>query len=307
MTIDISLIIPVHSNEESIDYLLSSLSNISIENIKAEVIFVADKCKQKTINRLQRWCLHSNKKNDFQATFLESAFLNPDAARDMALKYASGLCVGFIDDDCTPSTQWLQRAVLQCHKYGAATGPVCHRESLMGNLCAVMDFGEFQDKLPSIRSNAPGCNLAFRLRHHFPAKYPVLADAPYCGDRILANIVSDHFKGIYYDPEMEIFHDPSLTLADIFKREIRYGEVAWNVREHNSEIAWSWILKLGFFAPFFITAGRFLIDAKRTLNHYRLSPHVKLIIIFMLIPLRIPYLSGAFKSFRTATIHFNNE
>lgn len=318
---DITLIIPVHSNEDSIGNLLSSLSDMSLDKIDAEIIFVADQCRQKTILQLEQWCITSENFGYIQAFCFQSSFLNPDAARDMAMKYAGGSCIAFIDDDCTPSPEWLEKAFLNSTQFGAATGRVRHRNSIMGSVCAIADFGEFQGDVPTILFNAPGCNVAFKKQlsgngqhKYLHSKntleekislniYPIFEDAPFSGDRILSYRLSKIFGGIYYDPGMEVLHEPLLTFSALIKRQIRYGKVAWQVRYHLPTIKWGWILQSGYFAPFVLTAGRWLIDLRRTLFMKKLSPTFKLAIVLMLFPLRLSYLHGALR----ACIHYRKK
>ena len=292
--IDLSLIIPVHSAQEKIDLLLDALCEICLDNINAEIFFVADRCRNRTIAKLNIWC---RQKHNWAGAFcVEADVGSSDLARGIGLKHASGKFVAFLDDDCLPSVMWLARGLKLAKRYGAVTGKVQHGHSFLQNLCAVMDFGEFQSGAKGYKFNAPGCNLIFRadLPGVSGEYYPVLQGLNYGGDRILSFKLAHLLNGIYYDPELIVFHDPDLTLSLIWKREQRYGSVAWQVRKENSDVQWGCLLKTGIYAPFILASGRFLIDLKRSFQMKNCSLFMRAALGVALVPFRIAWLTGIF-------------
>ncbi len=292
--IDLSLIIPVHSAQEKIDFLLNALCEICLENIKAEVLFVADRCRNRTIAKLKTWCRCRHRWS--KAFCIEADVASCDIARGIGVKHASGKFIAFLDDDCLPSVMWLSKGLKLAKRYGAVTGKVQHGDSFLQNLCAVMDFGEFQSGAKEFKHNAPGCNLIFRADFLRASEgyYPVLQGLNYGGDRILSFELAHILNGIYYDPELIVFHDPDLTLPLMWKREQRYGRVAWQVRKENSAVQWSFLLNTGFYAPFILASGRFLIDLKRSFQMKNCSIIMRAALGIALVPFRIAWLTGIF-------------
>lgn len=296
---DLSIIIPVHSGIHQIASLFKSLHNLKTDEFKAECIFIADKCTPDVFGCLEQQCRAVGRAPGPWETWqvVKTDYGNPDRARGRGLGIATGRVVAFLDDDCRPSPGWLLAGMEHMNTHDAVTGPVRHKGGIWGNLVAVMDFGEFQPATPRRISNAPGCNLFVRA-NIITNRYPTLPSYRYGGDRLLANRISRGRRNIGYYPDVTVCHTPPLHPSSIWKREIRYGTVAWSVRKTDPTLPWSDLLKLGFFAVPVLAAGRLALDLFGLFRMGRIQPREKLIISLLLFVFRFAYLKGAARAYQ---------
>lgn len=289
---DVTLIVPVHCQApETVEPFMEAIASMEMGDFQAELIIVADSCPDPVVQRIKecgkKLCAWAG------VTILEVLFQSPDKSRHAAYQQAAGRCVAFLDDDTLPNAQWLVSGLLHLRANRAVTGPVRHADTLMGALVAVMDFGEFQGRIPVFIANAPGCNLMFKK--DLLSSYPSLS-CRYGGDRIIAAQLAEILKGrILYHPDLEISHHPGLTPGAVYYREFRYGQVAFAVRREDPLIPWHFLTKTGAVAPFLLMCGRIVMDIKRVVTGE--EPLLrKLVMLPALMFFRIPYLLGAIKS-----------
>jgi len=289
-TLDVSLIIPVHSGISRLNRLFSSLDSLEVGDKRAECILVADRCDEDIVRRLEAWCRSKTCRRWVRCIVLAVDFGNPDKARNFGQKRSAGKVLAFMDDDCRPSRQWLLSGLRHIRTWNAVTGPVLHPNTWLGILVAVMDFGEFQATVSSAIKNAPGCN--FFVRFEAISEYPILPEYDYGGDRLLAASLAQ-VGPIWYHPDVSVFHDLALDWKAIWPREIRYGAVAWAARRKNPSLPWSSLLNFGPIAPFIVVSGRLIMDLKRLwFGRWPLPLLHKLLVTFSLFPARLGYLIG---------------
>ena len=289
--IDVSLIIPIHSDVKRMEELFLSLAKQRINKLNVEGIFIIDKCCPNDLIKLKKFCGLFLVKHWKRLIIKDVNFGNPDKVRQFALKFSSGRVIAFLDDDCRPYCHWLVNGVNKLEKYMVATGPVIHVASLLGCLCALMDFGEFQRLKPMILKNAPGCNLF--IQANLLLNYGTLRNYTYGGDRQTAFLLSQK-TDILYHPDLSIFHNPSLSMKEIWNREIRYGSVAWISRKENQLLPWGFLTQCGVIGLFIMAMGRYIIDFKRVWNIDK-NIKKKIFLSIALIPFRIAYVIGIIK------------
>jgi glycosyltransferase involved in cell wall biosynthesis len=117
MSLDYSIIIPTHNEEGSIGKTLSNLRHIMPEEIKGEIIVVADSCTDKTVEIAQKWCA------DYVIHGPEINFRKASRSRNEGAKRALGKILIFHDADTIASKNYIERILNEVSKgneYGCA-------------------------------------------------------------------------------------------------------------------------------------------------------------------------------------------
>jgi len=152
-------------------------------------------------------------------TVIPTGCLNPGQKRDIALKYAKGEILAFIDDDAYPKKDWLKNAILnfQDPEIAAVGGPALTpkedslRQKASGlTFASVLVSGQYIYRYLSKNKlevdDYPSCNLLVRKAimlelggfktRFWPGEDTVLCRA----------ITKKLGKKIIYDPKVEVFH-----------------------------------------------------------------------------------------------------
>ncbi len=99
---DISIIVPVHNNEMTIDSLLDSLLNQSYPNDKYEIIMVDNNSSDNTRKIISNYPVTLLDEQNIQSSY---------AARNRGVRGAKGKILAFTDGDCIPDRYWIATGI----------------------------------------------------------------------------------------------------------------------------------------------------------------------------------------------------
>ena len=97
----ISVIIPVHNEEDMIAKCLASLEDLHYLHDKLEIILINDGSKDDTGNIIK------SQVKKLPYIYLETDGVGPSKARNIGIKKAHGELIAFTDADCTVDIEWL--------------------------------------------------------------------------------------------------------------------------------------------------------------------------------------------------------
>ena len=150
----ISVIIPTHNSEKTIENCVQSVVTQNFPRNEYEIIIVDDGSKDNTVNLAKKAGADS-------VIVTEACFQG--AARNLGAKKARGNFLAFIDSDCTAREGWLESLSKELEKNKAIGGPVLNgnSHSLVAWAEYLIEFSEFnENRKRTIVPFVPGCNIA---------------------------------------------------------------------------------------------------------------------------------------------------
>jgi glycosyltransferase involved in cell wall biosynthesis len=106
--IDISVVIPTFNRAESLSKTLDSMCNQTYPNDKYEIIVCDDSTTDETENVVKKYIQNYN--NNIRYIKANSKTKGPANARNKGILAAFAPIVGFTDDDCIVTTNWIEEA-----------------------------------------------------------------------------------------------------------------------------------------------------------------------------------------------------
>lgn len=246
-----SVIIPVR---EINDYIHESIPHISKQNYKNfEILIFSD---------------IASKEKFLKTKIIETGKIGPAEKRDLALKYAKGEILAFLDDDAYPKKEWLKSAIkhFKNKDIGAVCGPAVTPKSdsflqkISGDIYAsratsgnvVYRHVPF-DKVFEV-DDYPSVNLLvrkslFKKIGGFDSNFYPGEDTKLCLD-----IVYKEKKKIIYDPEVFVWHHRRPFGLKHFKQ-------VWNYSNHRGYFVKKFpktSLRFSYFVPSLFLIGLIL-------------------------------------------------
>lgn len=105
--VTVSVVIPTHQRRELLARLLRSLEQQSLGCDRYEVVIVHDYTADGTEEMARAWC----SRQPFSARYYRKSYRSAARIREFGVAEARGSIVGFIDDDCVATPQWLEAGV----------------------------------------------------------------------------------------------------------------------------------------------------------------------------------------------------
>ena len=167
---------------------------------------------------------------------IPSGKTGPAEKRDMALEYATGDIIAFIDDDAYPSAKWLTKAAeyLQNSEYGAVGGPAvtapeddiwqqASGKTYESKMCSGGDTYRYLPEKQREVDDLPSVNLIVRAELFkqiggYDSNFYPGEDTKLCLD-----IVNSGFK-ILYDPEILVYHHRRRMFKQHLKQATNYAK-----------------------------------------------------------------------------------
>lgn len=152
----ISVIIPTHNSESTIQNCIESLISTSFSRDKFEIIIVDDGSTDETVNIAKRIGVDK---------IIETHQCFPGIARNIGVRDARGEFLAFLDSDCKIKVGWFESIIDELQKIQAMSGPIenGNTHSLVAWAEYFVEFGGFDRnrKQTSLRF-LPGCNQAIQ-------------------------------------------------------------------------------------------------------------------------------------------------
>lgn len=161
----------------------------------------------------------------------------PAAARNAGVDMASGSVVCFLDDDCQPRSDWIERMIAPIERAdadvvvgGTVTEAGANAATRAGQAITNHLVTSSLDAATGAVTFGPTCNLAVArgvaAALPFDPGYPAAAgeDRDWC-DRALASGLR-----LRYEPTAVVVHRPDLDLAGFVRQQVRYGRGARRYR-----------------------------------------------------------------------------
>ncbi|WMW23232.1 glycosyltransferase [Methanolobus mangrovi] len=107
--IEVTIVVPTFNRANSISDTIESLCNQTYPHEKYEIIISDDSTTDETYKLVNQ--LIQEKDNNIRYIHANSITKGPANARNVGIENASGKLIGFTDDDCIVSNDWVKKAV----------------------------------------------------------------------------------------------------------------------------------------------------------------------------------------------------
>ncbi|MGK7871395.1 glycosyltransferase [Falsiroseomonas sp. E2-1-a20] len=224
-----SVVIPVHNMVDTIGMCLDSLLRLTIGRDKVEIIVVDNMSTDGTLDVIRKYPFRIMEERAIQGAY---------AARNTALRAATGEFIAFTDADCVVDPDWLTEIAKHVGEaeFGCFAGEILSYEP--GST-----IERFSENIGLLRQRGPLSGW-----HHKP--YAQTANAVYRksvfdriglfhtdmksgGDADIAWRMADQLKlKIKFVPEAQVLHRHRVDLSELYKQFRRYGtgKVSWALR-----------------------------------------------------------------------------
>jgi GT2 family glycosyltransferase len=236
--IEFSVVVPTRDRHMQLAACLEAIAHLRYPPSRFEVLVVDDGSCVSIEPVLTPY------RDTLQLTLLSQASGGPAQARNRGAAAARGRFLAFIDDDCRPAPDWLDRlaACLEASPGVIAGGPTVNAldrnsyatasQTLIGYLY------EYFNRDPRKPWFLASSNLAlaatnFRAIGGFDCSYPTAA----AEDRDLCDRLQERGHAMSYAPQAVVHHAHTLSLFSFWKQHFGYGRGArryWRARRRRS-------------------------------------------------------------------------
>jgi GT2 family glycosyltransferase len=225
-----SIIIPTYNRPVQLAACLEALCRLDYPRNHLEVIVVDD--GSRTSLQPAVGCFF----DQLDVTLLTQTNAGPAAARNSGAKRAKGGFLAFIDDDCTPLPDWLQKlanrfAETPDHAIGGRTLNTVFENLYSAASQNLMDAGyAYHNPIASQASFFASCNLTVPATHFhsiggFDITFKTSEDRDFC-DRW-----RHHGLQMTYAPEILIYHSHPMNFCAFWQRHFNYGRGAYRYHQ----------------------------------------------------------------------------
>ena len=257
MSPSISIVIPSHNSEKTIQQCIDSLTSQSFPRENYEIILVDDGSIDDTVNLARKVGAD---------LVIETKPCSPGEARNIGVQSSKSNLLAFIDSDCKAKDGWIETVVKELKKLQAITGPVDNGnpQSLIAWAEYFVEFGGFhKNKKRSIMSMHPGCNLACTKEAFSKAggytKLHLSEDVWLSGNLSGAGIE------LTFVPEFYIFHQCRTSQQKVSSNMRLLGKYFVRNRKTIPTSRYKFLIRNRFFIPL-IFFGKLAISAKNAIN-----------------------------------------
>jgi glycosyltransferase involved in cell wall biosynthesis len=237
MSIIVTVAVPVHNGEKTLQNCIVALKRQNIPSDSYEILVVDDGSTDGTVLSVQ----------NFQVKLISQPHLGAGAARNAAIREAKGLWLAFTDADCIPSRTWLSRLLLAVENKNIRVLGAAGQLIGIGSRTAPARYFDLSDSF----------NVEKHLSHPvYP--YALLGNVMYFRQALLdvggIDQRYDHYFGpdlhdrllqtyggeFYYVPHAVVFHRNPSTWRSFFIQQYRYGVgYAQFMIHHRDQIPWT--------------------------------------------------------------------
>ena len=223
-----SIIVPAHNRPDTLAKCLNALTSLSYPSDCFEVIVVDDDSALPLEPVVAPFAVSSN------IILLRQPKAGPAAARNFGATKAKGTFLAFTDDDCAPSSDWLNVLANQFAKTpdlmigGQTINALKENRCSMASQYLISYLYEYYQK--DVRRDCffTSNNLAlpaeqFRFIKGFNAGFPLAA----AEDRELCSRWRYHGFKMMYVPDAIVSHSHALTFGKFCRQHFNYGQGAY--------------------------------------------------------------------------------
>jgi glycosyltransferase involved in cell wall biosynthesis len=211
----VTIIIPTKNNGQTIDACMQSILHLDYPRDKLQVIVVDSFSKDSTHQILRKYPIEVIKKH-----------CNAPTAYNLALKYATGEIIGFVDGDAKVAKDWLKSLVNNLGDSlvaGAGGLVLTWNDDKLVSRCIGYELTDRYEKMPRSITRICTTNLVLRKTileevGGFDENLPTGYDAD-IGDRI----ISKGYK-ILFDPRALVYHYHRPTIVTYFRQQFTYAK-----------------------------------------------------------------------------------
>lgn len=226
-----SIIIPTYARPQQLSACLASLIHLNYPRDRFEVIVVDDGSIPPLDDVVNPYS------DRFNLLLLTQPNAGPATARNTGANKAQGQYLAFLDDDCTPDSNWLKSLAAHFHKDSACLVGGRTINALSNNLYssasqALVDYlyayyNINPDRSQFFTSNnmALSANI-FRIIGQFDTCFPLAAGE----DRELCLRWLSQGYRMAYVPNALVYHHHDLTLGSFWRQQYKYGQGAFLFR-----------------------------------------------------------------------------
>jgi cellulose synthase/poly-beta-1,6-N-acetylglucosamine synthase-like glycosyltransferase len=269
--LSVTVIVPLHNGEQTIQPLLESLQKLSYDRNKVEVIVVDGNSTDKTQEIV--------KKYPVKLVIEEKKGLN--LARNIGIKFSNGEIIAFTDSDCIVPPNWITKIVenFKDQKVSCVGGSAkaLERDFISqyadNSIVRLMPFFTKREELEKVKPffrHPAGCNMAFRRKvaeevGFFDENIQYGFDEVEFADRIC----KAGYKMVL-DPDVFVWHKHRSTLKEFLRQNFQYGKGSGLVFKKNrlkdAVSKWSFLSIIGFISWLLIVGSLTFLTFTSTSN-----------------------------------------
>jgi len=250
----LSIIIPTHNSQKTINRCLDSITNQSFLREQYEIIVVDDGSTDMTVSIAKELGADS-------VIVTKPCFQGK--ARNIGVKIAKGEFLAFIDSDCVAKVDWINSIVTELQKSDAITGPIenGNYDSNVAWAEYLIEFGGWDEfkKRSQIRF-IPGCNQAYQSSAF--EKTGGFTENPSSEDVLFGESLRRAGINPIFVPTIRIEHLCRTDKDKVLKNMKLLGKYSVRARRNNPSLAYSSIFSSKKLIPI-IFLGKII----KTFNH----------------------------------------
>lgn len=229
----VSVIIPTHNSETTIERCITSLQKQSADRDQYEIIVVDDGSSDNTIEIVERCKIDK---------LIQTGSCTVSRARNLGVENASSDIIVFLDSDCEADKRWIETIMSEVRDSQAIVGSIENgsTQSRVGWMEYLNEFSAFSEKRKRGQLRwGPTCNIACTKKDF--AKSGGFADVNGSEDVLFGESLGRIGVSRYFVPEMKIRHICRTELEKVLSHQEFLGRYSTRVRRENPSLSYSFL------------------------------------------------------------------